>query len=148
MRRAPCAALLAGSLGLACAAAARLLGPSGDKPVWRELQSEHFVLRTDLRQGIHAAVLQELETLHRVPEQGMFEHPVAVPDQLEVVAFGSLGEFQKYTRKTDQLGYFSHDAFGRLRIVLGGWLGAIEGQAPTSWWSERRPCASSAPAPW
>jgi Flp pilus assembly protein TadD len=111
----------------ACAGSQHFVCPARQGPSWRELKSDHFVLQTDLDPAAAASVLEQLETLRAVLQAGMFNRPVSVPERLEVVAFASLPEFAEVTHRADLYGYFSRDALGGKRMVLGGGLGSIQG---------------------
>jgi len=112
----------------ACVAPNHFICPARGGPEWRELQGEHFVVRTDLDHKAATAVLDELETLRTVFLTSMFDRPVSLADRLEVIVLASSGEYDQITRRPTTGGFFSHDALGRERIVLLGGLGPS--QAP------------------
>jgi tetratricopeptide (TPR) repeat protein len=126
MRLAPCAAVLATSLGLACAAPSKFVCPARGGPTWRELRSDNFLLRSDLPRDAAVGVLDQLELLRAALLKGMFDRPVASPERLEVLAFASHGEFVELTGRADLAGFFARSDFGRQRILLAGDLGSIQ----------------------
>jgi hypothetical protein len=93
-------------------------------PAWREVASEHFLLRTDLDSGDALKTAAQLEELRALLEQAMFGRAVATASRLEVVAFSRREEFEEFAPGPKLAGFFARDAIGRQRAVLGDGLAA------------------------
>lgn len=115
-RAANAIALLAISALGACAPS-RFVCPARGGPPWREVSSEHFVLRTDLGRGAAEDMVREFEFVRAALVQGMFRRPISTPIRLEVVAFRSRQDLADYT-SDDVAGQFQRDALGRQRILV------------------------------
>jgi tetratricopeptide (TPR) repeat protein len=64
-------------------------------PAWREFQSEHVVLRTDLEPGRAAGIIREIELARAAVLQAMFSRPPVIPGLVHAVAFSSDEEFRE-----------------------------------------------------
>lgn len=111
------AALLA--LG-GCATAGRPFRcPAHGGPPWRELASEHFVVRTDLDRSAGVALLHRLERLRAAVLAALFEGAPETPGRVEVVAFRSAREYRDFA-PDGVTAYYLRYAGGPPRVVLAG----------------------------
>ena len=65
---------------------------------WRELTSEHVVLRTDLAPERATEMIREIELARAAVLQAMFSRPPSVPGRIHAVAFSSESEFWEVSR--------------------------------------------------
>jgi len=88
---------------LAAASPPRLAGdfecPSAGGPAWREVQTAHFVVQTNLSSGKAQALAREVERLYEVLLHAMFKSPPAFPGKVRVVALQSDAEFDLFAPK-------------------------------------------------
>jgi hypothetical protein len=119
MTRSSFSGALAALALVGCAGAGAQSHPVGAAGTgWRELATDHFVLRTDVSSDIGRRVIGELE-LDRALLAAAMPALAAVQRRTEVVAFASREEYWEATgQKTDYVGNASYDALGDQRIVL------------------------------
>jgi len=116
-RRAPAAALLLA--GCASLGGGRL--PGSAEP-WRQLLSEHFVLRTDLDAGAAGDLIRDLETMRRAVLAALFLEAREPPGRVEVVAFRDEREYRAFA-PANAAAYYLRAAGGPPRLVMPGRLG-------------------------
>jgi Flp pilus assembly protein TadD len=116
---------------IACAALVSLLAagcagtsgafrcPGHGGPAWRELATENFVLRTDLRAQEAGALLGRLERMRAAVAAVLFADAEPVPGRVEVIAFRSSEEYRPFAPDGAN-GYYFRVAGGPPRIVLSG----------------------------
>ncbi len=92
VRRAAAVALL--SLAGGCAHSPSFRCPAEGGPPWFEIQSDHFVLKTDVAGDQAERVIRELETM-RTAELGAWDGALDPPARLEVVVVRTTGEFRE-----------------------------------------------------
>jgi tetratricopeptide (TPR) repeat protein len=94
-------ALLAALVGaLACAHAPREFRcPAHGGRAWREVRTEHVVLKTDLDSGAAQGFARELETLHAIVVAALLDGPTPMPGSLQVVAFRAEEDFELFAPK-------------------------------------------------
>jgi len=106
-----------------CAGASAFRCPANGGPAWRELATDHFVLRTDLPSARAASLAGRLERMRAAVEGalGGLELPDAVelPGRIEVIAFASRAGFEPFAPDGAN-GYYLRYAGGPPRIVLSG----------------------------
>lgn len=118
-------AVLAGSIAIAVAAAGGCVTarpfrcPSNGGTPWRELASDHFVVRTDLDAEDALALLHRLERMRAAVLAALFEGAPETPGRVEVVAFRSDREFEDFA-PPGVSAYYLRYAGGPPRIVLSG----------------------------
>ncbi len=86
---------------------------------WHELDSDHFVLRTDLPHDQAAALVYRLERIRAAVAAALFVEAPAVPGRVEVIAFRSADEYRPFAPE-GATGYYLRYAGGPPRIVLSG----------------------------
>jgi tetratricopeptide (TPR) repeat protein len=102
---------------LACAGGQRPHGAEGGAP-WRELVSEHFVLRTDVSSDSARRLIAELE-LDRALLVAAMPALAAAPGRIEADALTSREEYWEVTgQRQDYYGHAQLDEAGRRRLVL------------------------------
>ena len=79
--------------GSAPPAARCTIPASGD---WREYQTRHFVLTTDASRRRAAALARQLEELHAIVVGSLFDGAVDIPGRVQVVAFASPHELERF----------------------------------------------------
>ncbi|HET9596216.1 MAG TPA: hypothetical protein VFP65_11580 [Anaeromyxobacteraceae bacterium] len=105
---------------LACAAPRGFVCPAHGGPTWREVSSEHVVLRTDLDSDSARSVVREIEYTRALLLSAMFgRSSIDTVERIEVVAFATRAELAEFT-DTRHDAFFYRDAFGRQGIVLAG----------------------------
>ncbi|MFY3745349.1 hypothetical protein ACOQFB_15665 [Anaeromyxobacter sp. Red801] len=129
MRSPPAAAsvplVLAALLAQACAAPARTFRcPEHGGAPWRELTSDHFVLRTDLGAPEAAALVARLERLRAGVAATLGAPSLGTPApedeaRVEVIAFRTDQEYRPFAPDGAE-GYYLRYAGGPPRIVLSG----------------------------
>lgn len=110
--------LLASSGG--AAAASPKGAPRGEASArpWRELTSDHFVLKTDLPSKDARKLVAQLEFSRAGLVQALLRGRDERKTRLEVVAFATQGEYAPYAGQRGAEGFLDHRA-GAERIVLG-----------------------------
>jgi tetratricopeptide (TPR) repeat protein len=106
-----------------CAAGRAFRCPAQGGPVWRELASDNFVLRTDLPPARAGALLLRLERMRAAVASALFAGAPPPPGRVEVIAFRSAEEFRPFA-PDGETGYYFRYAGGPPRIVLSGELRA------------------------
>lgn len=129
------------SLHLSAAAAIVLsacvaFGPNGfvclakGGPVWRELTSEHFALKTNLDGPAAVDVVEQLEELRARLVSAMPAHLPRATERLPVVAFAHREQLREYLAAGSAFaGAFVRDEVGRQHILLEGDLGPEQRRA-------------------
>jgi len=88
---------------LAAASPTKLAGdfecPEAGGPAWREVQTAHFVVQTNLSSGKAQALAREVERLYEVLLHALFKSPPAFPGKVRVVALQSDSEFDLFAPK-------------------------------------------------
>jgi tetratricopeptide (TPR) repeat protein len=110
-------ALLAAALLSACAGADAFRCPARGGPAWRELRTDHFLLRTDLPERPAAALAGRLERM-RAAVAGALEAQ-DVPGVVDVIAFARQDAFEPFAPAGSH-GYYLRYVGGPPRIVLSG----------------------------
>src|SRR5574338_512253 len=113
-------AALAGLLASACAAPGHAFRcPARGGQAWRELASDHFVLRTDLPRDEAGRLVGRLERMRAAVEAALFDGAPDVPGRVEVIAFRTADEYRPFAPE-GSAGYYLRYAGGPPRIVLSG----------------------------
>ncbi len=123
----PLAVLLAVALALAggCAPWTRAFRcPARGGPAWRELASDHFVLRTDMSGADAATLLGRLERMRAAVSAALPEAP-PTPGRIEVIAFRSSAEYEEFA-PDGASGYYLRNEGGPPRIVMAGAIGPAQ----------------------
>ena len=107
--------LLTVALALACAHAPRPLEPSA----WRELQTEHFVLRTDLPAEDARRVATDLEEVRAALLAVGWHSSKVRPGRTQVIALADERELEEYALKGIE-GFVASDSFGDPIMVVNG----------------------------
>ncbi len=104
----------------ACATPGRpFLCPAAGGPPWRELASEHFVLRTDLDHDGAVDLLGQFELLRAAVKEALFGRAPDPPGRVEVIAFRTVEEYRPFAPPGAQAYYLRYEG-GPPRIVLSG----------------------------
>lgn len=115
-------------LALALAGAAPRVGDPGcplpGEGTWRELETEHFVLATDLPPDGADDLAQQLEVLRSAVLGGLFDVPPSVPGRLHVVAFARVEDFRRFAPKPVD-GFFARSRDGHTVIVARADVGRV-----------------------
>jgi len=126
MRRPPTRppfALLALAAAVGCATAPRTFRcPTAGGPPWREMASEHYVLRTDLPDAEAGELLGKIERLRSAVAVGLPGGATPPEGRVDVVAFRTLEEYQPFS-PDGALGYYVRYEGGPPRIVVPGEIG-------------------------
>jgi tetratricopeptide (TPR) repeat protein len=120
MRSRLVAAVTVAALASGCAAGRAFRCPAQGGAPWRELATEHFVLRTDLDRDDALETLRRLERLHAAIRSALFEGAPG-PGLVEVVAFRSAEEFRELAPAGVDA-YYLRSSGSPPRIVLTGAL--------------------------
>jgi len=99
--------------------------PAHGGPTWRDVASDHFVLRTDLSPAGAQRLLLQLEQVRAAVVTALFEAPPEGGSNVEVVAFASPAEFRAFAPPGVDA-YYLRSAGGPPRIVLGGALSPLQ----------------------
>lgn len=119
---APLTLALIALLAQGCAAPARTFRcPVDGGAPWRELTSDHFVLRTDLREPEAAALVARLERLRAAVAAALGTAPADDELRVEVIAFRTEEEYRPFAPDGAE-GYYLRHAGGPPRVVLSGAL--------------------------
>jgi tetratricopeptide (TPR) repeat protein len=102
-----------------CATTRPFRCPSNGGTPWRELASDHFVIRTDLDADDALALLHRLERMRAAVLAALFEGAPETPGRVEIVAFRSDREFKDFA-PPGVSAYYLRYAGGPPRIVLSG----------------------------
>jgi Tfp pilus assembly protein PilF len=113
----------AAALGLVamvgCATGAAFICPARGGPPWRDVGSDHFVLRTDLDLEDAGQLLLALERLRTAVVSALFEELPPSQVGVEVVAFRTGAAFRSFAPPGVDA-YYLRSAGGPPRIVLSG----------------------------
>jgi tetratricopeptide (TPR) repeat protein len=111
------AALLLG-LSSGCAYSRSFRCPAEGGPPWVEVESDHFVVKTDASEAAAERAVRELETM-RMAQLGAWDGAYDPPGRLEVVVLRNRTELRELLGglERDVLGYYA--AIGRPRVVTG-----------------------------
>jgi tetratricopeptide (TPR) repeat protein len=104
-----------------CATSTAFVCPARGGPAWRDVGSDHFVLRTDLDVKDATRLLVSLERLRTAVVSALFDEVPASRSGVEVVAFRTEGEYRAFAAPGVDA-YYMRSAGGPPRIVLGGRL--------------------------
>jgi tetratricopeptide (TPR) repeat protein len=118
-----CAVLLALASAACAAPAASFRCPARGGVPWRELATDHFVVRTDLPARDAAAIVGRLERLRAAVGAALFEGAPEAPGRIEVIAFRTAAEYAPFA-PAGAAGYYLRDAGGPPRIVLAAGIAA------------------------
>jgi len=99
--------------------------PASGGPPWRDLASEHFVVRTDLTRADAVALAGRLEQLRAAVASTLFEGAPEAPGRVEVVAFRDGAEYREFAPAGVDA-YYLRYVGGPPRIVLSGELGGTQ----------------------
>ncbi len=103
--------------------------PAEGGPPWLEIESDHFLLKTDVAEEQAERVIRELETM-RMAELGAWDGAFDPPARLEVVVLRAWSEFQELLDDRSVQGYYA--AGSRPRVVAGLFLDGRT-SAPHRW---------------
>ena len=95
-----------------------LLASSARASEWREYQSKHFLVRTDVSRLAAQVLLKRLETMHLLELKAMVGEEVEIPGRLQVIALGETGLFRSLLDSADTAGFFKYSKFGDPTIVF------------------------------
>ena len=109
-------AVCAGLAGSGCASTRLALCPAKGGPEWRELVTDHFVLRTNLPSRRAAKLVGRLERMRTAVAVSLGVDPVQ-HGRVEVIAFRTTPEFKNFA-PAHSSGYYLRYAGGPPRIVL------------------------------
>ncbi len=104
-----------------CATGTAFLCPARGGPAWRDVGSDHFVLRTDLEVRDASKLLARLERLRTAVVSALFDEVPASRSGVEVVAFRTEAEYRAFAPPGVDA-YYLRSAGGPPRIVLSGQL--------------------------
>jgi tetratricopeptide (TPR) repeat protein len=113
--------VLLAALATGCAADRAFRCPASGGAAWREIATDHFVLRTDLDRGEAAALLGRLERQRAAILSALFEGATPAPGRVEVVAFRT-GEEYRDVAPAGVDAYYLRSSGGPPRIVMSGEL--------------------------
>ncbi len=113
------AAILAAIMG--CATSVAFVCPARGGPAWRDIGSDHFVLRTDLELEEATRLLARLERLRTAVVSALFDEVPPSRSGVEVVAFRSEATYRAFAPPGVDA-YYLRSAGGPPRIVLAGRL--------------------------
>ena len=108
-------------VAVGCASGAAFLCPARGGPTWRDVGSDHFVLRTDLDLGEATRLLARLERLRTAVVSALFDEVPASRAGVEVVAFRSAKTYRDFAPPGVDA-YYLRSAGGPPRIVVAGKL--------------------------
>jgi hypothetical protein len=112
-------ALLAPLLAAQPALAQDFRCPDRGGPAWREVQSAHVLLLTDLSSGKAQELAREIERMYDTVRHGLFRKPPEPPGRLRVVAFRSEEDFRFFAPK-HAAAYYLPSGFWGPTIVMPG----------------------------
>jgi hypothetical protein len=95
--------------------------PAEGGPAWRELVTDHFVIRTDLPTKRAAKLAGRLERMRTAVAASLGVEPVQ-PGRIEVIAFRTTPEYRAFAPEHSS-GYYLRYAGGPPRIVLSARAG-------------------------
>jgi hypothetical protein len=104
-----------------CATSAAFLCPARGGPPWRDIASDHFVLRTDLDLEDASRLLTRLERLRTAVTSALFDQTPTSPTSVEVVAFRTNRAYRDFAPPGVDA-YYLRSAGGPPRIVVAGRL--------------------------
>ena len=96
--------------------------PAHGGPPWREMATEHYLLRTDLPGPEAAELVGRIERLRAAVAAGLPGGAPGPPGRVDVVAFRTLEEYQPFS-PDNALGYYIRYEGGPPRIVVPGEIG-------------------------
>lgn len=99
--------------------------PAAGGPPWRELASDHFVLRTDLDHGAAMELVRQLEIMRAAVKEALFGAAADPPGRVEVVAFRTIEEYQPFDPGGARAYYLRYEG-GPPRIVLAAGMNALQ----------------------
>jgi len=117
----------------AAPASAAFKCPAKGGGAWRELQTEHFVLDTDLGTDRARVLLKKLETLHAMELQALVGEVVEIPGHLRVVAFADPRDFVELSGSQYVGGYYRVTDFGPTIVIPVEGFEANARSSRTSW---------------
>ncbi len=85
---------------------------------WREYQTKHFIVWTDLSPAHTEPLLKRLETLHLLELKAMVGEEVEIPGRLRVLAFSDGSAFRDLAGSSDVAGFFQYSRFGDPMVVF------------------------------
>jgi len=91
-------------------------------PPWREMATEHYLLRTDLSAPEGAELVGRLERLRSAVAAGLPGGAPGPPGRVDVIAFRTLEEYEPFS-PDNALGYYIRYEGGPPRIVVPGQIG-------------------------
>lgn len=94
--RAPMAVALAAIAGVGCAHAPELRCPAAGGPAWRQVESPHFVVQTDLPSKEARALAEEFERVHAVLQRVPFQNVPDTGQRIRVVSFGEDRHYEAF----------------------------------------------------
>src|ERR1700744_2293779 len=103
--------------GLCAAGCVRLRSANPD--FWLELQSEHFLLRTDLPEESARKAVADLELIRNALLAAGWPARTASPGRIGVIALAGPAEMHEFLSKT-VAGITTHDSFGDRFIFVDG----------------------------
>src|SRR4051812_36004380 len=106
---------------VACAHASRSTDPAN----WRELESDHFVVRTDMPAQDAQGAIADLERLRLALLATGWHSNVAAPGKTSVVVLSSSGELREFAVPRLE-GFVAEDAFERPIMVVSADRDAAE----------------------
>ncbi len=99
--------------------------PTNGGVAWREVRSEHFVLRTDLYSGAAQDLARELERVHEAVRAGLFRTPPPIAGVIHVVALRTREEFDLFA-PAGAAAFYEPSRYGEPTIVMRGVLAEAE----------------------
>jgi tetratricopeptide (TPR) repeat protein len=112
-------ALITVGVAVGCQTTRPFQCPSNGGTPWRELASDHFVVRTDLDADEARELLHRLERMRAAVLAALFDGAPETPGRVEVVAFRTDREFKDFAPEGVSA-YYLRYAGGPPRIVLSG----------------------------
>ncbi len=98
--------------------------PAHGGPAWRQLVSDHFVLRTNLGEVEASELIARFERMRAAVAAALPGAP-APPGRVEVIAFRSAADYAAFAPEGAR-GYYLRSEGGPPRIVMAGGLSATE----------------------
>jgi len=114
--------ILLALLAAGCAGLGAGRPPRSGAP-WRELASEHFVVRTDLGAAGAAELIEQLEWMRAAVAAALYLGDREPPGRVEVIAFADPAEYEAFAPRNASA-YYLRNAGGLPRLVMPGRLGA------------------------
>lgn len=114
-----------------------LCASSASAAEWREYQTKHFIVWTDLSRGRTELLLQRLETVHVLELKARVGEEVEIPGRLQEVAFADSSAFRDLTGSSDIAGFFTYSRFADPLDTLANVANAL-GKCPAALVLQRR----------